>query len=218
MEHSIDSERELREQNERLEEFARMVSHDLRNPLNVAQGRLALAREECDSEHLVAVDRAHERMGALIDDLLALSQKGEHGRETEPVALAETVEECWQTVETESATFSVDTDRTILADRSRFKRLLENLIRNAIQHGGHNVAVMIGDLTDGFYVEDDGPGIPESERKLVFESGYSTSSDGIGLGLLIVEQVVDTHGWTIRVREGAFGGARFEVTGVDMDP
>jgi len=62
-------EEALRRKNERLEEFASIVSHDLRNPLNVAQGRLDLAREEYDSEHLEVVANAHERMAALIDDL-----------------------------------------------------------------------------------------------------------------------------------------------------
>jgi len=76
-------EERLRRKNERLEEFASIVSHDLRNPLNVAQGRLELAREEHDSEHLEVVANAHGRMATLIDDLLTLARDGEGVEETE---------------------------------------------------------------------------------------------------------------------------------------
>jgi signal transduction histidine kinase len=212
------TERKLRQRNERLDEFARTVSHDLRSPLNVAQGRLELARRECESDHLDDIEAAHGRIAALIEDLLRLARQGEQVGETEPVAVAEAVDECWQVVEREAATLSNETDLVVRADRSRLKQLLTNLLRNAVEHGGRDVVVMTGDLPDGFYVEDDGPGVPESERESVFDPGYSTSSDGTGLGLRIVEQVADAHGWRIRVTEGSFGGARFEVSGVDANP
>ncbi|OYR57107.1 hypothetical protein DJ71_26370, partial [Halorubrum sp. E3] len=75
----------------------------------------------------------------------------------------------------------------------------------------------VGDLPDGFYVEDDGPGIPEAERDDVFESGHTTAEDGTGFGLAIVREIVEAHGWSVAVAEGAAGGARFEFTGVDRD-
>jgi len=81
-------ERELERRNERLDEFASIVSHDLRNPLNVAAGRLELAREEHDSDHLEAVARAHDRMATLIDDLLTLAREGVDVESLEPVDLA----------------------------------------------------------------------------------------------------------------------------------
>jgi signal transduction histidine kinase len=77
--------------------------------------------------------------------------------------------------------------------------------------------VAIGAFPDGFYVEDDGPGIPVEDRERVFDAGYSTSEDGTGLGLRIVSEVADTHGWRVAVTESERGGARFEVTGVDVD-
>lgn len=84
--------------------------------------------------------------------------------ETEPVELADLVEACWQTVETASAGLVVETETTIQADPSRLQQLFENLLRNAVEHGGEDVTITIGDLPDGFYVEDDGQGIPEDER------------------------------------------------------
>ena len=208
-------EEALKQKNERLEEFASIVSHDLRNPLSVARGRLDLAREECDSEHLANVARAHERMETLIDDLLTLARDGESVEETERVALGDLARECWEGVETADATLRVDADRAVRADRSRLRQVLENLVRNAVEHAGADVTVAVGDVDGGFYVADDGPGIPESEREAVFEAGYSTNDGGTGFGLEIVEAVATAHGWDVRVTESADGGARFEFTGVD---
>ena len=68
-----------------------------------------------------------------------------------------------------------------------------------------------------FYVEDDGPGVPEADRDDVFEAGYSGSAEGTGFGLSIVRRVAEAHGWTVRVIDGAAGGARFEFTDVEFD-
>jgi PAS domain S-box-containing protein len=210
-------ERELERQNERLEEFASVVSHDLRNPLNVAAARLELAQEECNSEHHAAIERAHDRMEALIDDLLTLARHGETPADISSVDLARLVERCWQTVETDNATLVTDVDRTIRADKNRLRQLFENLVRNAIEHGGEGVTVTVGTLENGFYVEDDGPGIPPDDFDDVFETGYSTSQDGTGFGLSIVKQIVEAHEWEIRVTDGSEGGARFEIGGVEFE-
>ena len=213
----IEREAELQRQNDRLDRFASIVSHDLRNPLSVASGRLRLAREEHDSgTHLAEIERAHDRMEQLIDDLLQLAREGERAIEPESIALDEVVEAAWQSVETDGATIAVETARSMRADRSRLRQLLENLLRNATEHGGDDVAVTVGALEDGFYVEDDGPGIPEATREEVFDAGYSTSENGTGLGLSIVERTADAHGWELRATEGSRGGARFEITDVEL--
>ncbi len=208
-------EQELTRQNERLKRFAGVVSHDLRNPLNVAQGRVELAREETEIAHLEDAAEALDRSQTLIDDLLTLAREGETTGEREPVALPDLLEACWATVETGEATLRVGTDRTVSADESRLRQLFENLIRNAVEHGGETVTVTVGELEDGFYVEDDGPGVPETERERVFEPGHSTSENGTGFGLAIVRETAKAHGWAVRVTEGSAGGARFEITGVD---
>ena len=207
---------ELERQNDRLEEFAGVVSHDLRNPLEVARGRAELARDECDSEHLAAVERAHDRMTALIDDLLTLAREGDPVTDAEPVDLGRVVGSCWRTVDTRDATLRAAADGMVLADEGRLKQLLENLLRNAIEHGGDDVTVAIGTLPDGFYVADDGPGIDPDRRGDVFEAGHTTSESGTGFGLRIVEQVADAHGWSVRAVESEEGGARFEITGVEF--
>ncbi|WP_435183829.1 sensor histidine kinase [Halobellus sp. EA9] len=133
-----------------------------------------------------------------------------------PVDLPTLLDRSWQTVQTGSATLDSRTDRVVRADQSRLQQLLENLTRNAVEHGGEDVTVTVGDLDNGFYLEDDGPGIPADEREKVFETGYSTSSEGVGFGLSIVAQVVSAHDWQIEATESDDGGARFEITGVEF--
>lgn len=210
---------QLQRKNNRLNEFAGVVSHDLRNPLTVAQGRLELAREESDSEHLDAIGQAHERMDALIDDVLTIARQGESVNNVESISLSAVVQRCWENVDTKDAELIVQTDRRIRADESRLQQLLGNLIRNGVEHGGPEVTVRIGELSDGsgFYIEDDGPGISDGEREQIFEVGYTTNEDGTGFGLNIVKEIINAHGWEIRVTDGRDRGARFEITGVEGD-
>ncbi|MFC7134243.1 MULTISPECIES: PAS domain S-box protein [Salinibaculum] len=207
-------ERDLERQNRRLEEFASVVSHDLRSPLSVAEGNLELARENRDSDELQSVARAHDRIRSLIEDVLTLAREGNPVETVEPVGLAETAETCWKTVETGDATLAVETQSTVLADRSRLRRMFENLVQNSVDHGGPGVTVTVGDVEGGFCVADDGPGIPPEKRSEVFERGYSTSEDGTGFGLRIVEQLADAHDWEVSVAASDAGGARVEFTGV----
>jgi PAS domain S-box-containing protein len=202
----------------RMEEFASVISHDLRNPLNVAQGSVDLARDHPDGPHLDRIERAHDRMTHLIDDLLALARHGEAAIDPEPIDLDSFIKTCVQNVDIAAATVRVACDRTILADRSRLQQLFENLLRNSVDHGSERVTIDIGSLDGaewGFYVEDDGPGIPVDEREDVFEAGYSTADDGTGFGLHIVDRIVEEHGWSIRITASDSGGARFEITGVE---
>ncbi len=207
--------RELERKNELLEEFIGAVSHDLRNPLNVATANLEVAAEESDSEHVDAAMDALDRTELLLEDLLVLAREGDVIGETEPVDLAGTVRDCWANVATADATLEVDTDRVVEADRSRLAQVFENLFRNAVEHGGRDVRITVGAAANGFYVADDGRGVAANESDL-FDEECSTSADGTGLGLRIVEQIVDAHGWEIVVDESRSGGARFEITGVEF--
>ncbi|WP_066415550.1 sensor histidine kinase [Halorubrum aethiopicum] len=210
---------QLQHERDRFEEFASVVSHDLRNPLNTAVGHLELLAEESDSERIDPVQRSLARMETLIEDLLTLARDGVRVEELETVDLAETARDGWSTAETAAAELTVELDRTrIRADESRLRQLLENLFRNAVDHGGSDVAVRVGrlDAASGFFVEDDGPGIPEDERDQVFETGYTTSDEGTGFGLSIVEEIAAAHDWTVTVGESGSGGARFEVDGVEF--
>lgn len=247
-------EQRLESQNERLDEFASMVSHDLRNPLNVVQGRLELIDSQVDDreavcEHVDAARSATERMTDLIEDTLAVARTEERSLTVGPVSLREASERAWSAVEAAEADFSVavDGESRIRADEGELIRLFENLFRNAVEHGstgsqaepddavehgstssrtpsGDSVehgstddalTVSVECVDDGFAVEDDGPGVPAEHRDRIFESGYSTATDGTGYGLDIVERVADAHGWSVELADGG-EGARFEISGVEF--
>jgi len=207
--------RELERQNDRLAEFASVVSHDLRSPLSVVEGRIALARDEYEGPHphLDAADRAVDRVQTLVDDLVTYAREGGAPGERESVDLAALARDCWATVDTGDARLRVETERHLRAHPGRLRQLLANLYRNAVEHAAPDVTVVVGDTSGGFYVADDGPGVPPDVRDSVFEFGYSDGG-GSGLGLAIVEQVAAAHGWDVGLVESADGGARVEVTGV----
>lgn len=211
-------ERKIERERDRLHQFAGVVSHDLQNPLNVIEGRLQLARKDCDSDHLRPIGNALDRMNRIIEDLLWLAHEGKDIGTTESVDLQEAVRSAWRVVDdgSNSIQFVEKTAReqTIQADIDRLAQILENIFRNALEHGGDTITV--GVLEDGFYIEDDGPGIPVEERDKIFETGYSTSEEGIGLGLSIVKEIIEAHNWDIEATEGAQGGARFEITGTEF--
>lgn len=98
---------------------------------------------------------------------------------------------------------------------TQLKQILDNLLANAVEHGGEGVTV--GDLENRFYVADSCSGIPEDEYDRVFEKGRSTGGE-TGLGLHIVRQNVEKLGWEISVTESMAGGARFVITGSVCTP
>jgi signal transduction histidine kinase len=259
-------ELERQRSRERIEQFAELVTHDLRNPLNAAQMHLYMARHLLDQarpegedpaerppgdggggghqeespaakvrRHLGVTDRSLERMEAIIADTLALA----HGEQRlgpgdlEPIRLEAAAAASWEQAGSDEATFRVDDRRSgasggdssepdaagagavLLAHEGRLRQLLENLFRNAIDHAGPDVTVTVGQTEDGFFVADDGPGVPPDEREKIFETSYSTREGGTGLGLSIARAVANAHGWSLSVAESAGGGARFEVSGVE---
>ncbi|WP_280587112.1 HAMP domain-containing sensor histidine kinase [Halorubrum sp. Boch-26] len=223
---------ELRRERDRLEEFASVVSHDLRNPLSVVRGRVDLARRvHPEDEHLEAVDPALDRRDEIIEETLTLAREGKSVDDIGDVDIAECARECWSRVDTADATLRVDGSATVQADRDRLSHVFENLFRNSVEHGptsgraagdavedgGRDVTVRVGTLgeTDGFFLEDDGAGIPADQVDRVCETGFTSSPDGTGFGLAIVDRIVDAHGWELRITEGDRGGARFEIGDVD---
>ncbi|KZX49433.1 HAMP domain-containing sensor histidine kinase [Haloarcula sp. K1] len=211
-------EQQLKHQNERLDEFVSIVSHDLRNPLNVASGRTHLLLGDIEDaavrEGLQEVAAAHERMARILDDTLTLARQGRVVGETTSVSIEAVAADAWQQVETGDATLTIETDATIEADSERLQQLFENLYRNAIEHAGAECTVVVSapeTHENGFSIADDGPGISPDDRELVFEHGYSTNSDGTGFGLSIVQSIAEAHGWSVAVSESERGGARFDV-------
>jgi PAS domain S-box-containing protein len=214
----VEREAELQRQNERLESFTSIVSHDLRNPMAVMRGALEDAERDDDPAALARAERALDRMSTLVADLLTLARQGDDVGETMGVDLESVVGRSWNLADTGESTLEVEGTVAFLADPSRLTQVLENLFRNAADHASTETpaTVRVGPLSDddGFYVADDGPGIPAERRELVFRHGFTDSRDGTGFGLAIVRSIVEAHGWTLTVTDSRDGGARFEVCGV----
>jgi len=213
-------EEELRRQNERLDEFASVVSHDLRTPLNVASGRIELARETEDASHLGAAEDALDRMTTLIQDAMTLARDGRTVESPSPVELTPLVETAWNGVPADGATLSVPAESvTVLADKPRLQRCVENVLRNAVDHAEDphiDVSVTVTGDTATLSICDDGPGIPADEREDVLQSGYTTSSEGSGLGLGIVARIAEAHGWGISLSESDAGGLCVELSRIAL--
>jgi K+-sensing histidine kinase KdpD len=202
----------VKHERDRLEDFATIISHDLRNLVNVAHGHLEMAQSRADLSRLEPVEDTLERMDDVLDDTLTLAKQGKTVDEFERVDIPALAADCLDVIGT--VTVECPDEFSILADPDRLAHVFENLFRNSVEHGGADVTVTLGRTDDGFYIADDGPGIPPDDRKSVFESGYTTSAEGSGFGLQIVKQIVEAHGWSITVTESEAGGARFEISGV----
>lgn len=218
-------EQELQRERDRLDEFASVISHDLGNPLEIARSRLDLLSAETDSEHVDPLRRALERMTDIVDDTLRLAREGQRVGDREWVSLAELARSYWTDAETGEATLTVEEELVVHCDPTRVRHIVENLFDNAIEHGGSAVTIRLGALnaetqTDGdrtgFYVADDGPGIPPAERETVLEAGYTTVESGTGFGLTIVNRMAEAHGWDVAVTASPDGGARFEFSGAEI--
>jgi PAS domain S-box-containing protein len=199
-------EARLRDRNERLDEFAEVVSHDLRGPLSVAQGYL----EGIEDEQVDAAVDALDRMERLIEDVLTLAREGRSRAETESVPLEVVATRAWATAETGDLEVAfADGLGTVQADPERLQTLFENLFRNVVDHAGEATTVRVEATETGFAVVDDGPGIDATVTDSLFEQGITTDDEGTGFGLAIVATVAAAHGWSVSA--SSEDGARFEV-------
>lgn len=206
---------DLQRANDRLREFAAIVSHDLRNPLGVVSGRLKRAREDHEIDALDSMVEPLDRMARMIDKLRTLTNQQRRAARTTLLAIAPRAEAAWSTTETGDSDLRVLLDPAVEfeADLGLLDHIFENLFRNAVVHNPEPVTVTVGRLADGsgFYVADDGTGIPATRVDDVLEYGYSTASEGTGAGLTIVSDFVAAHGWALTITDADDGGARFEI-------
>ena len=205
------TKRELHRQYERLDMFIRIVAHDIRNPLNVAMAYADFAQETNDLSHFARVGTAHRRIVQLIDDLMVLARSKLRKDDIKPTSIPEVARAAWDNVVVADRGLDIDPALgTIDGNAGLLAELFENLFRNALEHGGPEACVRVGPIADGFYVEDDGPGIPPDEQDSIFDHGYTTNENGTGMGLSIVSEIAAVHGWAVRAADAPSGGARFE--------
>ena len=201
--------------------FAADAGHELRTPLTSAQATLsALARHpELPPERRTAMAasalESHRRLVELLDGLQALA-RGDAAAPHEPVELDEIVQGALSDAAERRPDVTFDCDAqpvTLPGWEPGLRSVVENLLENAVRHGGSCVRVTLtpAELT----VEDDGPGVPEADRDRIFEP-FVRSGDpdrpGSGLGLAIVAQQAGHHRATVTVdRSPELGGARFRM-------
>ena len=213
-------EQQLEEHKDRLQELTNFLSHDVKNLLNIITARIGFLKDEDSTDsNIRSVTEAANRIEEIIDKVQELSKSNQDIAEAKPVAFSVALEQCWRNIEDSgmSAEVIVGDDIVLLADEERLRTLLENVLRNAVDHGGPEVTIQAGRLAedDGFYIEDDGPGMSCDEQEKIFTPGFSTADDGTGLGLVIVKRISEAHGWDITVTESEMGGTRFEFRGVE---
>jgi signal transduction histidine kinase len=287
---------------DRAESFAKIVSHDLRNPIDVAEIRMQAARDSGEPVHFEKAIGAVRRMNRIIESVRSMTLEAE-GVDAVALDLDAAVRDAWDAVDTGGATLAVGDLGGVRADPDHLRQLFENLFRNSVEHGSTDsrpqaddavehgstssrtesddsvehgstdsrpqtddavehgstssraepgdsvehgstgsrpqaddavehetdgrspddrdaagLTVRVGPLDAGFYVEDDGVGIPAAERDRIFEPRYSTADDGTGYGLAIVKRIAEAHGWRVALAASDAGGARFEFTGVESAP
>ena len=212
-------EEDLQQKNSRLENFASMLAHELRNPTMIGQIYSQQLPDETESEAVEHVTEAFDRIEDMIDVMLVLTRGRDAVGERTPVELSEAAGQAWAKVDAPDANLTIETDDVIEADETYLEHLFRNLLENAVEHGGADVTVTVGELSDGFYVADDGPGIPPEDREMVFDEGYTTTAEsgGSGIGLAFVKKLAEVYGWDYTAIESDAGGARLELQNVDIE-
>ena len=222
---------DLRELNEVKDTLLHAVSHDLKGPLAGILGAMQTIRRD-DELHLTdderealhqVIEHSGRKMNRLIDDLLDLDRidRGKvHPRRkpTDVGALARRV--LADTEQLADHPVRVRADAVLVdVDPGKVERVIENLLVNAARHtpAGTAVLVEIAARPDGIglVVEDDGPGVPDELKLVLFEpfrQAETSSGRGMGIGLSLVQRFAELHGGSAHVEDGTTGGARFVVS------
>jgi signal transduction histidine kinase len=197
-------------------EFAGNAAHQLRTPL--AALRLSLEEARDGPDPAMEIDHAlgeADRLDGVIDSLLELARQRERGEDTVDLAdLARSVAD--ELGNGAGPQVRVTGVGTALADPSRARQVLANLVDNARRHASAVVRVTVSPAGSDIVlcVEDDGPGVPEEERGKLFDRFYrgrAPCGSGSGLGLAVAKDLTETDGGAIAVGPSELGGARFEV-------
>lgn len=205
--------------------FSSDASHELRSPLATvrAQLELAMAAPNTLAERGPSMLTDIDRLDLIVGDLLAVSRADEFDVAHLPIDLDELVlDHVGRLRGSELAIDVLGVEHVqVVGDEKLLTSLVRNLLDNAVRHAGRVVRLRLCEEADGscrFIVEDDGPGIPLSQRGVVFDrfarldDGRDRDSGGAGLGLAVAMAAVRAHGGTIEITDSRLGGARFVVS------
>lgn len=191
--------RELDRQNAQLDELAEAVTHELRNPLNVALGSLgdaAAASDETVRDAVRTARAANERMVDIVDDLRTMTRYGKSVGERTETALAPVVREAWDGVDAPESTLSVDGSATVVVDPGRFVEMCERTFAFCLDRGA--TAVTVQPTPDGFGVETNCAPVGPDAAEALFEYGQQAATDD-RMGLALVGTLAAAQGWSVRI-------------------
>jgi two-component system sensor histidine kinase KdpD len=231
VEHESEVSSGLREMNDVKDTLLHAVSHDLKNPLAGILGAMQTIRRdhelhlsEAERESLYEViEQSGRKMNRLIDDLIDLDRidRGKLQPNRKPTDLGEltrrVAREC---PDMETHPVRVESDEIhVDLDAAKVERIIENLLVNASRHTppGTSVQVRVQGRSNGavLIVEDEGPGIPDELKAVLFEpfrQGDTSSGRGMGIGLSLVQRFAQLHGGSAYIEDREGGGARFVIT------
>lgn len=211
-------------------ELMRAVSHELRTPVARIRFGLEMLSEEDDCDvramQMELIDKDIEELNQLIDEIMTYAklEQGMPSFDFEPIVLCDVLEQVAHETEALKTQKTIEllapsVDDIADAEYRYLHRVVQNLVGNAVRYANSKVRISGGILPDGqafVCVEDDGAGIPEADRKRVFEvftrldDSRTRASGGYGLGLSIVARIAYWFGGTVEVDESPdLGGARF---------
>jgi signal transduction histidine kinase len=207
-------EHAARRQQELLVKLAILSAHEFRNELQVALGRLEVVDEH--PEQVEVIEESHDHLVDIVDKVIELASRERRSHQRRSVWLSTLAREVWDSLPTDDATLTVESDARIVADLESLSLFLQILFDNALEHVGPDVGVTIGRTDDGFVVADDGPGL-DGRHERVFDAGFTTEAGNTGFGLFVARSIAHEHNWHVSVSESERGGLRFTASGLAFD-
>lgn len=186
-----------------------MATHEFRNELQIAHGRLQLS--DATDEQIAVVEESLSRMASIVDTVVELASEGRTAIQRTPLWLSTLSREVWNTLASSQATLRIEEDYRIVADPEAASLFLQILFKNALEHAGPAVTVTVGTTEDGFYVADNGPGFDVDPPERILDAGFTTVEGNTGFGLYVAKRLAEDHEWTLSLSEGENGGACFDV-------
>ena len=191
------------------------ISHDLRTPLTRLKLQLAMLSQKDISERM---SKDIDEMERMLNDYLQFA-KTQSKEITTTIELTNLFNEIETNINSENLQISFQ-EKVILKGRPvALKRSFENIIQNGLTYGKKvNVNIKKSSNRGLIYIDDDGPGVPEDQYKNIFKPFFrldksrSLNQSGVGLGLAIVEDIINSHGGNIQLGKSSYGGLQVKIS------